>query len=628
MSNNERETHSLNLADHKHSTFQRTLERLPIESLILKYGNDRRLDIGCLCYASRTYGRSIPKPVKTQSFRPERCLPIKLIVDNIADRFYLAGSLSTAYSTSTDTITFSNWCDQNNHGDFLVSADAYKSALDDYTRSLIYRMNNTKDLAESTGRQLQITAIKNGQVAFPDSSTNFRNDLPLITYFDDGEEKTATPSAEAMAKHLTPCQYLFDGISDFILNEKPFPHFMPYMDTTALLLPTSYAISTPAIVNQRVKIESNICWNYANGTVRSLEECIANAKTPPHHAVRKRNSALSLLEDANENMRHTKRLWLAAFAHDAFISLFVANTGMNEAPLRNLLWTNDYQVVKGSSAGFVVIKYRAGGMEQNFEIKKVFLKSFRKFVKLRDYLCQDTPSRYLFVNFSKHGIQDHPIMASSISNTSTKMTSFVDPNYEPLNYRQLRKYKSVYLLSENHSIDVVAAVMQSSGRTILKSYAQAEEKKAIDEISATLTFIISTLEGQKHLVTPAGDCSGEKPAVATTAPLHYEPNCKNFVGCVFCSEFRLHANEQSIRKILSMRYVTAERLSSCADLKHFEEMHGPVIERIDHIMENLCQIRPEMKEVVSRVKLEIECDYKLSKYWETLYERLLKIKVL
>lgn len=77
-----------------------------------------------------------------------------------------------------------------------------------------------------------------------------------------------------------------------------------------------------------------------------------------------------------------------------------------------------------------------------------------------------------------------------------------------------------------------------------------------------------------------------------------------------------------------MRYVTAERLSSCADLKHFEEMHGPVIERIDHIMENLCQIRPDMKEVVSRVKLEIECDYKLSQYWETLYERLLKIKVL
>jgi len=56
---------------------------------------------------------------------------------------------------------------------------------------------------------------------------------------------------------------------------------------------------------------------------------------------------------------------------------------MNEAPLRKLLWSNDYSEENSENAGFFVIKQHAGGIEQNFEIQKVLLKIFKS---LRQWL--------------------------------------------------------------------------------------------------------------------------------------------------------------------------------------------------------------------------------------------------
>ncbi|MNV92092.1 hypothetical protein D3C71_1866460 [compost metagenome] len=77
-----------------------------------------------------------------------------------------------------------------------------------------------------------------------------------------------------------------------------------------------------------------------------------------------------------------------------------------------------------------------------------------------------------------------------------------------------------------------------------------------------------------------------------------------------------------------MRYVTTERLSSCIDVDQFHILHGKAIERIDSIIAALIEIKPEMRPVVDQVKREVEFDYRLSPYWETLHGRLLKLKVI
>lgn len=629
MINRERLTYELSLEEHTLDEFNIKLAARDVEGLILRCTDDRRIDLGAICYDTRdSASRKIPKPVQSTSLRPERCLPVKSWCVEKATGFYLGASPYTIYAHATALVSFGDWCDINNHSYFLEDATKFKHALDAYTQHLIATMAGDDGIGEFTANRLQAEIVKSGSIFFPATSVNFRNDLPIIYVNASSKEETATPSEQEMTAHLTPCQYLFDGLTDFLIKGNNFPHRIPYMETEALLLPAEYAITTAAIVESTLKVRDSIIWDYHYGCVSSVAQCETKTNRRISQLILQRNQALELLRKSNDDLRHPKRLWLAQLAQDAFVSLFVANAGLNESQLRKLAWSGSYEISNSENAGFVVIKYRAGDMEQQFEIKKTFHKQFKNFLRLRAFLCGDRISDYLFVNFTKQSACGKPIKAHTIHNFNCQIRSFIDPRHQGLTYQKLRKYKSVYLLSKNYTVGVVAAIMQNSGQTVLKHYAQAEEKQAIDEISTTLNFVVSILERESKIETPSGGCSGNKPSEADTPSDQYEPNCRNFVGCIFCNEFRLHADEVSVRKMLSMRYVTAERLSSCDDLDQFQSLHGKAIERIDFIMADLVQIRPEMQSVVNKVRCEIEYEFKLSTYWESLYGRLLKLKVI
>lgn len=312
----------------------------------------------------------------------------------------------------------------------------------------------------------------------------------------------------------------------------------------------------------------------------------------------------------------------------AFIPLFVANSAINESQLRKLTWSADYEITNSENAGFVVIKGRAGDLEQSFEVKKTFIKHFKKYLALRKYLCGDETRSLLFLRFTRNKLLESPIATAPVEYFNVRMRFFIDPEFRGLTYRQLRKYKPVYLLSKKYSVSVVAAMIQSSGDTTLKHYSEAEEKTAIDEISATLNFIISILEKESSTDTPSGSCGGGTSSEVETPPDQYEPNCRNFVGCIYCKEFRLHVDEETIRKILSMRYVTAERLNSCSDMDQFQALHGKALERLDTLISDLIKVKPEAKPMIDRIRNEIEQYCMLSPYWEMLYHRLLKLKVI
>ncbi|MDH4564251.1 hypothetical protein [Pseudomonas sp. BN411] len=609
---------------------QRIVAARPIEELILQCTSDRRIDIGSACYSDRrANSRKIPKPVTEASLRHERCIGFRAwCIDQITS-FYTGASGYTVYGKATEIIGFVDWCDEHGFEYFLTSAPAYKLALNSYTQHLLAAMKIEGGVKPFTANRLQSEVLRSGPVFFPATTVNFHEDLIIISNDGSVKESTETPSEQEISEHLTPCQYLFDGITDFLLNQIEFPHRIPFMTGEARLLPAEYTITTDVIHELTPKINTNIFWDYKVGKVNSLAECMQKTKQLPHQVIRQRNEALDIFERANNDPRHPKRIWLAKLAQDAFLSLFVANSGLNETEVRDLPWGDSYSVRNSINVGFQYIKIRAAGREGEVEIQKIFIKKFKKFLKLRDYICDGKPHPYLFVNISKNNISEKPIKAVTIGNFSMQIRSFLDPGFTGLSYRKLRKYKSVYLLSKNHSIDLVSALMQSSGSTITKHYADAEEKKAIDEISTMLAQLMELLDSKAVMSTPAGDCAGvDNPSSAITPPEAYEPNCRNFVGCLFCTEFRLHANRESIRKLLSMSYVTKEYLSACTDANQFQNVHGEAINQINRILEELVNTRPEMGRVVESIRDEIEQQYKLTSYWERIYERLIKLKVL
>lgn len=625
MNSAEQTVHLLNLEAMTNDEYQTVISQCAIERLVIRCTSDRQISIGSLCYSIRNANsRKIPKPVDESTFCPERARAVRAWCAEMGN--WHTGSKRSFHTSATEFVCFGNWCDANSHSVFLTNAEAYKSALDDYSLYLQSEVQNPEGIGTYTANRLQSQAIKSAYIIFPGSPLNFLSDLPIISHSSINKEPTKTPSKAEMTAHLTACRYLFDGLTDFVLDGQEFPHRIPYMDTEATLLPAEYTISTPAI--STVKIRNHNSWNYCEGRVYSLAESKAKSLREERELLGDIHEAMRDLEDANSNLRHRKRIWLATLAQDAFISHFVANTGINESPLRELAWSNVYAVENSENAGFAVIKMRANGMEQYFEIQKVFLKDFKKFLKLRDYLTNGLPYPYLFINVTKGVAKPTPIQTGRIYFTNERIRSFLDPDFTGLSYQKLRKYKSVYLLSSGHSLDLVSALMQSSGNTILKHYAGAEEKNAIDEITAVMTLALEIFESQYALLTPASGCGGGAPEETVEPPAAYQPDCRNFVGCVFCSKFRLHADENSIRKVLSMRWVTSEFLNACSDVHQFHAIHGNAIIRIDALMAELALLRPEVKTLIERIAWEISENYQLTEYWERLYSRLLRTKVI
>ncbi|WP_085730083.1 MULTISPECIES: hypothetical protein [unclassified Pseudomonas] len=608
---------------------QQIIATKPIEGLIIKCTDERSFDIGALCYQARNkLKRSLIKSVDHDSLRPERVDALRAWVVHKVTLFYTSKSAYTIYQNASELNGFLNWADSNDFEDLLISPENYHQALQVYTQHLNIKFGAAT--SKFTANRLQSEALRSGPIFFPETAINFLDDLPIISNKSGSQKPTEPPLQQEIEAYLTPCQYLFDGLTDFLLNFKEFPVKIPFMTEYLWLLPGEYPYISKKVFAETSKVRLNISWDYQAGRIRTPEEAIKLSRRPAYHVDYDLATAHALLQEANSDQRHEKRMRLAKFAHDSFVPLFVANSGINEQPLRNLPFTSNYETFDTEEKGFVGIKLRAGGREVKFSIKKNFIKQFEKYIRLRKFICHEIEHEFLFVGMTIYGQSiGGQMRPAEIQKHNTRIENHLIPNFNGLSYQTLRKYKSNFLLSKGHSVQVVSALMQTSEATILKSYAQANETTAIAEITAMIKRLVGLLDDYSGEEMPAGDCADTNGrSEAIDPPVDYEPNCKNFEGCIFCTQFRTHANEHSVRKLLSMRFVTMEYLSSCYDKNHFDKVHGAAVAQIDRIIAQLLEERPDMASVVDRVKSEISNNFELSEYWKRFYHRMIEMRVM
>lgn len=625
----DRDVYEVNITELELDECHRIIATRPIEGLILKCADERRFDLGALCYQERKRAaRALIKKVEFNSLRPERTKALRAWIVYEITLFYTSKSSYTIYQHATALNGLFNWADISGHEDFLETPENYHQALQSYTQELNRQLDKQK--CHYTANRLQSAALNSGHIFFPNASINFRDDLPIISVKSKTRNPTQPPSQQEIEEYLTPCQYIFDGLSDFLLNFENFPAKIQFMQEHIWLIPGEYPYISEEVYNRTPKARNNICWNYRDGLPRTLQEAIKFSCQPEHRTKKLLNNAHIAQQEANSDMRHEMRMRLAKIAHDTFVALFVANTGMNEQPLRDLPFDPNYETFDSGEIGFQGIKLRASGRQVSFSIRKAFIKHFDKFIRLRRYICDDDDQEFLFVGMTIHGQSiGGQLRIAEVQSNNLRISHHLIPEFNGLSYRKLRKYKSNYLLSKGHKLQVVSTLMQTSESTILKSYAEANENTAITEITAMLNRLVALLEDYSGEEIPVGDCVDTNGrAEAVPPPPDYEPNCKNFEGCIFCSQFRTHANEPSIRKLLSMRYVTLEYLSSCEDKNHFDKVHGAAVVQIDRIIAELIAERPEMENVVDRVRAQISNNFELSDYWKRFYHRMLKLRIM
>jgi len=626
----DRENYRISIQELEIDECQQRIADTPIEGLVLKFTEERNFDVGALCYLHRgRAGRGGVKKVDIRSLRTERVKAMRLWITHKITLYYTTKSAYTIYQNATALNGIFTWADNHGYHDLLVSPESYHGALQAYTQHLNSQLKNKK-IKQFAANRLQSEALHSGQTFFPGTSVSFYDDLPLICNQVGTEKPTEPPTQAEIEAYLTPCQYLFDGLTDFLLNFGKFPARTQFMTEYLWLLPGEYPFVSKEAFAANPKLYSNLVWNYISGEIRDLDDACKLSVRHKYQVHQELKNARILMRDANDNFRHEKRLRLAKIAHDAFIPLFTANSGMNEEQIRNIPFKNDYTPFNSDKKGFTGIKLRADGHEVNFTIRKTFLKQFEKYLRLRQYICGQSEQKFLFIGMGIHGRREcSQLRPSEILKLNKRIEIFLIPNFNGLSYRKLRKYKSNFLLSSGKSIQVVSTLLQTAQATVLKNYTQANETTAVAEITAMMKRLVELLEDYTGSETPAGDCADpDGHSDAIPPPPDYEPNCKDFEGCIFCSQFRTHANEDSVRKLLSMRFVTLEYLNSCSDEAHFQKVHGAAIAQIDRIISQLQQERPSMEQMIKSISSEITNNFELSAYWKRFYHRMVKLKVM
>ncbi|WP_232925827.1 hypothetical protein [Pseudomonas syringae] len=336
-------------------------------------------------------------------------------------------------------------------------------------------------------------------------------------------------------------------------------------------------------------------------------------------------------ENKDPNVLTVHRQRLGKLAHDSFLLMFAANTGMNEQQIRDLEWlTGEYEVTP-SVQGFRTVKWRAGRKVQSFTITARFVREFEIFLKLRAFLTMNRAIKSLFIQIPcSLKKQWRPLQPSALRKLGDFIRQTLDENFPYLSYRQLRLYKYNFLLKE-FGVAAANQIMQSSVGTISKAYSTAADDVATKEISAFYNLLSEAhkknRQRRKQNSIPSGHCIEPGRAVLLVEIEHpvAEPSCNNFITCLFCEHFVAHATNNDIRKLLSLQYFLEQIKYQSISAEEFEKLNGATVRKINYIIGKLRDTSKEISDSIGKVEKEVFTNEILTDYWAALLDNLVRI---
>ncbi|MFR0674370.1 hypothetical protein ACLUUI_18545, partial [Enterobacterales bacterium AW_CKDN230030176-1A_HGKHYDSX7] len=294
-------------------------------------------------------------------------------------------SQRTFSSNGSELNQFLCWSYKNDHSDLFDSAERYYEAYSEYSK-LAYDKHMEGKYSYHTAAIKQSTPFNLLYWFFPECTFNFKPALPKVPV-KHGYNATPVPPEQQVAHGLGLCTEIFSAFTEALLNGWKYPFQVNLMSERLWVFPTLWLCHTQRATPPEV---STCLWHYKSGTL-----------IPQTHdyRIKRYYEAVDTIAEENQdpqiltNHRHRLGKW----AHDSFVFMFAANTGMNEQQIRDLEWlTGEYEIVP-TAQGFRTVKWRAGRKIQSFTITTRFVKEFEQYLKLRSFLTRERPTNSLFI---------------------------------------------------------------------------------------------------------------------------------------------------------------------------------------------------------------------------------------
>jgi hypothetical protein len=422
---------------------------------------------------------------------------------------------------------------------------------------------------------------------------DFGADLRTFRFDRSRVVETEVPDSERQGLLIAWAERLFAMFSSNLLQFSPYPFVCNGVSGKPVhVIPSAYSRKEGS---SSWGLQG---WNLETGKPRSYRELkqqsvAAGDAHPTQHANTVASRTRQQLAEANSNARAPIRLTHAITGSYAFAVLFLAETGINLSQLVNMKWSDE--LVKSVQSPSVVrqkfreVKYRAGGVEIAFKVSVAFMPKLKAYLAFREYLVADTTVAELFLGAGSDG------RPSSLSD------QFIRQFYRRLESlglalpritsRQWRAAKQDWAIS-NHGPVVAAKIMGHSLDTALRSYSNGTDASQKSEMSAFFASVEQTvLEAGEvlpgSLDSSVGACVKFQSPQSISASVAVKPDCRSSEGCLFCGQYRVHADATDIRKLLSCRYCVRLTCGRAESTEQYDSSFGPVLNRIEFLLEEL-----------------------------------------
>lgn len=578
------------------------------------------LDIGSLCFKETKKKNNKGKYL----YNPDSLVKSRIIIIRklIQYSIFLVDDLSynSLYSRMINIFNFLFWCNskdlfgQMNYNNARFALEEYVSYLKEKVRLGLLSNNSAQRYQYDT-----IHGLKDGL-----ELDSIEVGINLIKKSKHSIRHTEAPCEVEQGKVISIANSVFSTLTDAIFEKKTFP--LPIPVPSYLKRKNNVAWYFP--INKWTAVNNNNkkhkYYDYINGYIRDLtpEENLIPIERFNH------KNLSAFIQEAN---LYKNKHWLsmAYIASKAFAILFIANTGMNNQQMINILWSDDYVITRNSQE-FIGIKYRADNKEVKFIITANFLATFKKYIALRKKIIDTTSNfNFLFFSFNKKLINPINKPNPSLLNSAIRALRLIDPKLPNIKSIKWRAAKANQLLSTT-DIHTTAELLQNDVKTIKESYLEGNTKKTEVEMSNFLDNLSSKLinvRPKESLESVSiGNCKNYgNPKYEMNTSNSIQLDCKKSEGCLFCENYIVHADEIDIRKLLSCKYCIKSTSNFSSSIEHFNTLYTDILERIDYLLKSIEKISKKHFDLVHKIQKEVfEKEY-FDSYWESKIEQLIEL---
>ncbi|WP_179991392.1 hypothetical protein [Acinetobacter sp. YH16058] len=603
----------------------------------------KKLDIGTLFYRKRVSGEALSEQQLSASFDEKRRYFLQCLTDYLLQ---MSGSdLSKVLFYYTSKL-FCDWVDSQKKNYDLSNQDSVIDAYRRYSKYLVDRTlladTDAESLAAHTAKLYQRNAAKLIAYVFDCHEIDIvsqamqvqsqRYDVPVFPIAKEDHQKTYATLLN-----------VFLEIHRIVVQENDFPAHFQSVDDEVFNFYSGFHHQV-----KKQHIQFGMQRYLAKYTaIPSLSKMLADFELGEDSEHRKRvrenrNQAIRKLEERNKDKRHIERERLASYGLCIGMLLFIAQTGANLDTAQQLQL--DTMEILPSTQGrrFSGTKSRAGNKTVRPEFGVKFEPVFRKILELREWYVQDEACDFIFP--LRNEIQQLGPVSYGRLQLMKKLFQRIFPRMVWITPQQWRKHKSSqYVELSDGDLLLEAEVMGHSLDTAKKNYSRTSFKDASQQISQFFYELREVAVSQTRTVeripvqmldetidaqpSPVGACASihaqPEKAIGFTerAPT---PNCQQLEHCLFCQHYAIHADDEDVRKLLSLKALLAYVKQKATDLIRWEQQFGVVLHRIEEVLTELSDTYVALRMRIIVIQDEVESG-DMDAYWLNHFELLIDL---